>query len=252
MAGYNQSTDEPLKPKLKLLPKNSLRQPVVEKILNQMINLVNTIIDQYGTIDEIRIELARELKQSLDERNATFKRNNDNEKLNKSIADKLAKDYHVKANRRNIEKWRLYQETDGDCLYCGNKIELSDFLNGDESDVEHVIPKTKLFDDSFQNKVISHRKCNKAKDNLTAYDYMLTQSADSLHRFEESVAQLRRALLALIGVRRHRQVDDRDLSAKAIGECLKKWTRRPVGGFRLDNCYDKHKERNVYHVEAMA
>lgn len=198
MAGYNHSdsiTSEEnlirsLKEKLRLLPKNSLRQPVVEKILNQMINLVNSIIDQYGKPDEIRIELARELKQSLDERNTTFSNNLKRERDNKIIADSLAKDYHVKANRRNIEKWRLYEQTDGQCLYCGNKVELADFLNGDESDVEHIIPKAKLFDDSFQNKVISHRKCNKAKDNLTAYDYMLTQSSADLHRFEESIAQL--------------------------------------------------------------
>jgi CRISPR-associated endonuclease Csn1 len=75
-------------------------------------------------------------------------------------------------------------------LYCGNKIELADFLNGDESDVEHIIPKAKLFDDSFQNKVISHRRCNKAKGDSTAYDYMLTQSTEQLSRYEESVAQL--------------------------------------------------------------
>jgi len=198
LAGYKHSDSHtveenltrPLKDKLKLLPKNSLRQPVVEKILNQLINLVNAIIDQYGKPDEIRIELARELKQSLDERNNAFKNNSKRESENKGIALRLATEYHVKANRRNIEKWRLYEQTDGCCLYCGNKIELADFLNGDESDVEHIIPRAKIFDDSFQNKVISHRSCNKAKDNSTAYDYMLTQSEQQLHRFEESVAQL--------------------------------------------------------------
>jgi CRISPR-associated endonuclease Csn1 len=47
-----------------------LRNPVVEKILNQMINVVNTIIDnsKMGRPDEIRIELARELKKSASER----------------------------------------------------------------------------------------------------------------------------------------------------------------------------------------
>jgi CRISPR-associated endonuclease Csn1 len=198
LAGYNHSdsmTSEenlirPLKDKLKLLPKNSLRQPVVEKILNQLINLVNAIIEQYGKPDEIRIELARELKQSLEERNNTFINNTKLEKENKGIAERLQRDYRVKANRRNIEKWRLYDQTNGSCLYCGNKIELADFLNGDESDVEHIIPKAKIFDDSFQNKVISHRRCNKEKNNSTAYDYMLTQSSDHLQRFEESVAQL--------------------------------------------------------------
>jgi CRISPR-associated endonuclease Csn1 len=198
LAGYNhsdsltkaQNLSKPLKDKLKLLEKNSLRQPVVEKILNQLINLVNAIIDQYGRPDEIRVELARELKQSLTERNAAFVNNNKRERENKGIAVRLQNEYRVKANRRNIEKWRLYEQTNGQCLYCGNKIELADFLNGDESDVEHIIPKARLFDDSFQNKVISHRKCNKAKADSTAYDYMLTQSAEHLNRYEESIALL--------------------------------------------------------------
>jgi CRISPR-associated endonuclease Csn1 len=71
-AGYNHSdsfTSEQnlgrnLLVKIKPIPKNSLRQPVVEKILNQMVNVVNAIIEAHGKPDEIRIELARELKQS--------------------------------------------------------------------------------------------------------------------------------------------------------------------------------------------
>src|SRR5690606_8292326 len=76
LAGYNHSRSETaeelmnkiLKEKLDILPKNSLRNPVVEKILNQMVNLVNQIIDEYGKPDEVRIELARELKKTADER----------------------------------------------------------------------------------------------------------------------------------------------------------------------------------------
>ncbi len=59
-----------LKPRLELLRKNSLRQPVVEKILNQMINVVNALIDKENDrleseglpgnfhFDEIRIEVS--------------------------------------------------------------------------------------------------------------------------------------------------------------------------------------------------
>ncbi|WP_394364234.1 type II CRISPR RNA-guided endonuclease Cas9, partial [Formosa algae] len=71
LAGYNHSNSitkeenlkRELKDKLELLSKNSLRNPVVEKILNQLVNVVNQIIDSYGKPDEIRIELARELKK---------------------------------------------------------------------------------------------------------------------------------------------------------------------------------------------
>ncbi len=70
-ANYNHSSSltaeeqlkRELKSKLELLPKNSLRNPVVEKILNQLVNVVNAIIEDknLGNPDEIRVELAREL-----------------------------------------------------------------------------------------------------------------------------------------------------------------------------------------------
>ena len=53
---------------LQQIPRNSLRNPVVEKILNQMINVVNQLILAYGKPDEIRVELARELKKNRKER----------------------------------------------------------------------------------------------------------------------------------------------------------------------------------------
>ena len=42
------------------IQKNELRQPIVEKILNQLVNVVNALLEKEGTIDEIRVELARE------------------------------------------------------------------------------------------------------------------------------------------------------------------------------------------------
>lgn len=59
---------KPLVDTIPLLSRNSLRNPVVEKILNQMINVVNAVSESYGKPDEIRIEMARELKKSATER----------------------------------------------------------------------------------------------------------------------------------------------------------------------------------------
>ena len=71
LAGYNHSKsvtaeelmNKILKEKLDILPKNSLRYPVVEKILNQLVNLVNQIIDEYGKPDEVRIRVGSRTKK---------------------------------------------------------------------------------------------------------------------------------------------------------------------------------------------
>lgn len=167
---------------LKPVPKNSLRQPVVEKILNQMVNLVNGIIMQYGRPDEIRIELARELKQSREERNERGKAMNKRERENEDIAKGLA-EYGLRATRNNIIKWRLYEEIDEKdkklnamCIYCGQPISRTEAIKGTEVDVEHIIPKSKLFDDSQSNKTLAHRNCNRNKNDMTAFDFMKGKS----------------------------------------------------------------------------
>ena len=198
-AGYNHSdflTKEDniarkLADKLKLLPKNSLRQPVVEKILNQLINLVNALIEnpKYGRPDEIRVELARELKQSREERNETFSRNNEMEAYHTKIRNLLLEHPEFpkkKVTRKDIERYKLWEEFGNRSPYEPNKIiGVAKLFNG-EYDVEHIIPKSRVFDDSFSNKTICPRYLNSgdlAKNQMTAYDFMQKQSEDKFNDF---------------------------------------------------------------------
>ncbi|MDA3615444.1 type II CRISPR RNA-guided endonuclease Cas9 [Polluticaenibacter yanchengensis] len=181
-------TDE----KLSLLPKNSLRQPVVEKILNQMINIVNAIIDKYGKPVEVVIEMARELKQSKDERDATDKLNAFNKKVNDKVAVAL-KELGLPATKRFIEKYKFISPTRdksweasqvvNQCIYCGDSFGIVEALNGDAFDVDHIVPKALLFDDSQTNKVLVHRRCNGHKTNQTAYDYIAKKGEVELNAY---------------------------------------------------------------------
>jgi len=196
-AGYDHShsitKDEnllrPVLEKLKPIEKNSLRQPIVEKILNQMINLVNAVIDKYGKPDEIRIELARELKQSKEERSKAEKDINQRNRENEFISKRLA-EYGLRATRNNILKWRLYEEINNQdkklnaiCIYCGQPISLLEAIKGHDVDIEHIIPKSRLFDDSQSNKTLAHRHCNKNKNDRTAFDFMKSKSDQELQDY---------------------------------------------------------------------
>ena len=164
-----------LKSRLPQLQKNELRQPVIEKVLNQMVNVVNALLDKYGEIDEIRVELARELKQSKDERNEVFLRNNKRERENAEIIKRI-EEYGVRPSRSRIQKYRLWEESNQICFYCGNTVGVKEFLSGVDAEIEHIIPRSLFFDDSFSNKVCACRACNQEKGNRTAYDYMQSKS----------------------------------------------------------------------------
>ena len=182
--GYNHSrhslTKEELdqkvyKERLELLPKNSLRNPVVEKILNQMINVINAIIDEYGKPDGIRIEMARELKSSAIERESRTRAISQGNAENQRIREILEKEFALSyISRNDIIKYKLYEELKPNgfkTLYSDTYIP-KDKLFSKDFDIEHIIPKARLFDDSFSNKTLEARDINLAKSSKTAFDFI--------------------------------------------------------------------------------
>lgn len=170
-----------LKDKLELLPRNSLRNPVVEKILNQMINVVNNIVDEYGKPDEIRLELARELKKSAKERDELTKSINETTKLHEQYVEQLQKEFGLShVSRNDIIRYKLYKELESNghkTLYTNTYIP-REKLFSKEFDIEHIIPQAKLFDDSFSNKTLEARQANLDKSNTTAFDFVATKYGD--------------------------------------------------------------------------
>jgi CRISPR-associated endonuclease Csn1 len=202
IAGYNHSSsvtkDENLKRELKEkldeLPKNSLRNPVVEKILNQLVNVVNTLIDTYSErdsktgkitnyfkFDEIRIELARELKKNAKERaeltQSVNKAKDNHEKFRKTLQSEFG---ILNPTRNDIIRYKLYLELAPNgykTLYTDTYIP-QEKLFSKEFDIEHIIPKARLFDDSFSNKTIEVRQANIDKSDATAFDYVRSRLGD--------------------------------------------------------------------------
>ncbi len=176
----------------RLLPieKGELRQPVVEKVLNQLVNLVNALMAEHGRFDEIRVELARELKQSREERESATKRMSSNQRDNDTIAKRIKEEYHLTPTRSRIQKFKMWEETGHTCIYCGAAVNVNEFLLGSGVEVEHIIPRSVLFDDSFSNKACACRKCNQEKGNKTAYDFMSSRREGELQAYVERVNDL--------------------------------------------------------------
>ena len=203
MAGYNHSArsltkqelaNKEYKSRLDIIKRNSLRNPVVEKILNQMINVINEIIKTYGKPDEIRIEMARELKKSQEERellDAAIRKNTaESEKLRKELEEEFPIQ-HV--TRNDILRYKLYNELKLNgykTLYSNTYIPREELFSK-RFDIEHIIPQSRLFDDSFSNKTLEVRDINIEKGNMTAYDYVAGKYDDKyLVDYESRVEEL--------------------------------------------------------------
>ncbi len=201
MAGYNHSSsltkehnnDRVLKDTLELLKKNSLRNPVVEKILNQMINVINAIMNDpgMGKPDEIRVELARELKNNNEQRSEMTKAINNSTAEHEQIRKLLHTEFGIhRVTRNDIIRYKLWKECDGVSIYTGKPIEPSKLFTKDY-DIEHIIPKSRLFDDSFSNKTICERQLNIDKSNKTAYSFLKEKvSPEEFDQYEKRVKSL--------------------------------------------------------------
>lgn len=182
------------KDRLDILPKNSLRNPVVEKILNQMINVINGVIDTYGKPDEIRVELARELKKNAAERQSMTEAINKSTKENKEIEEILKRDFgmtHI--SRNSIIRYKLYMELKDNgfkTLYSNTYIPREDLFSK-RFDIEHIIPQSRLFDDSFANKTLESKDINITKGDMTAIDFVADKyGQEGVERYKSTVDML--------------------------------------------------------------
>jgi CRISPR-associated endonuclease Csn1 len=179
--------------------------PIVKQIVNETIQVVKDIWRQYGRPDEICIEMARQLKKTNDERkelSGINYRNQEDKRRIKAILRELKVgdpeslsdidrmrileengNYSAQANylkffkkaaeptRTEIEKYRLWVEQNCISPYTGKPIQLSRLFTRDY-DVDHIIPRSRYYDDSMGNKVIVESWANAEKDNLTAMQYI--------------------------------------------------------------------------------
>lgn len=202
-AGYRHSKDSLTKEEiqnkvlvdhLENIPKNTLRNPVVEKILNQMVNVVNALVDRYGQIDEVRIELARELKKNADERDKLNRANRESQKNNENYRNILKSEFNIaNPSSNDILRYRLYLELAKNgfkTLYSNTYLKKEDLFTN-KFDIEHIIPKARLFDDSSSNKTLEAREINIEKGNDTAFDYVMKKyGEDGAEQYRKRVDDL--------------------------------------------------------------
>lgn len=96
--------------------------------------------------------------------------NSENNKEKLEEVDKIRK--NVKPTTNEIIKYKLWLEQGYISPYTGRLIPLSDLFTT-KYQIEHIIPQSRLFDDSLSNKVICESEVNELKGNKTALEFIL-------------------------------------------------------------------------------
>lgn len=87
-------------------------------------------------------------------------------------------------------KFKLWEETQGLCIYCGKSIQADDFINGVTSDIEHIIPQRFGGRSVLDNITVACRVCNREKGDLTAIDYILSRPPEVIRDYFARIRML--------------------------------------------------------------
>ena len=149
--------------------------------MNQLVNVINAILsdEKMGKPDEIRIELARELKANNEQRNKMTSNIARATKEHEQYRTILSSEFGIpRVTKNDIIRYKLWLECNKISIYTGLPIEASKLFSK-EYDIEHIIPKSRLFDDSFSNKTICERNLNIEKSNKTAFSFLAEKYTDA-------------------------------------------------------------------------
>lgn len=202
---------------LKNFKQHSLRNPIVEQVVTETLRTVIDIWRKYGRIDEIHVELGREMKNPADKRKRMTAQIQENENTNLRIKtilqelinpeyevenvrpyspmqheilkiyeeyaidnlDKNDKDFdfvnkiskNAQPSKSDIIRYKAWLEQKYRSPYTGKTIPLGKLFTS-AYQIEHVIPQSRYFDDSFSNKVICEAEVNQLKDRQLGYEFI--------------------------------------------------------------------------------
>ena len=219
---------------LKEFKQHSLRNPIVEQVVTETLRTVRDIWKQESQIDEIHLELGREMKNPADKRKRMTERILENENTNLRIKallmefkndpeienvrpyslsqqdilriyeenalDNLTKDdkdfdfvskisKSAQPSKADITRYKCWLEQKYRSPYTGEMIPLAKLFTS-AYEIEHVIPQSRYFDDSFSNKVICEAEVNKLKDRQLGFEFIKNHKGEKVQISQGKVVEI--------------------------------------------------------------
>lgn len=148
---------------------NAYTSPQNKKAIRQTIKVVNDIqrAMKGQAPTSISIEFTRKPESNSD---ITKSRGKQVEKIYKELSDNISKDLknELKTNKKNLsDKLYLYFMQKGQDIYTGESIDIDNLIN---YDIDHIIPRSYMKDDSLNNRVLTNHQTNDDKGDKTPLD----------------------------------------------------------------------------------
>lgn len=151
-----------------------ITNPLVRQAVQEVRKLVNELLREYvykpgHTLESIHVELAREAKLSAEKRYELLKTQRENRIRREAAREEIPDG--IKPTRRTVNRYLLWKEQDGVCLYSGKNISISQLFS-EQVDVDHILPRWRSLDDSLMNKVVVFSSENRDKSDKTPAEWL--------------------------------------------------------------------------------
>lgn len=152
----------------------SITNPIVSSVVRETLKQIVHLIHETGKVPgKINIELARDLGKSMDERNEitrgldkrTTERNNHREEAAKILTCSPSS-----VSDEELLKYELRQEQGGHCAYSGEVISDGELFTA-QLQIDHILPRSRSHDNSYDNKVLVFTSANQNKGSRTPFEF---------------------------------------------------------------------------------
>lgn len=213
--------------------------PVVLRSINETRKGLNCLIRLYGSPAEIHVEVADDVARSYLERKRIQKMQRDHEKTRDAIKKKIAEILHcaeAEVKGIQIERYKLYMEQEGKCLYSGRELDLEMVLDTQSHayEVDHIIPYSLILDNTLANKALVCGNENQAKGQQTPLMYLKGEKKEA---FIERVKAEKKRTSHPISNKKYDYLMLATLYGKEAKEILTGWKSRNINDTRYITKY---------------
>lgn len=175
---------------------NDIRNPVVQHLMREMRRQVRSICHEFGFWPgRVNIELLREVGKSVRERQEIERGQKKRARERQSAREYLAKLWGKEPSDSEVKRYELWKEQKECCAYAQligtesykatpeGHIPL-DWLKGDQYvQIDHILPRSRTFDNSMANQCLCLSNVNQNKLNQTPFEWHGRHDPEAWNRY---------------------------------------------------------------------
>ena len=138
--------------------------PATKRGIYQALKIVEELVDYIGYEPKnISIEMARSEEEKVRKDSRKDYINNLYKGCKDSIENYKKLKHELDSHEITSQRLFLYFIQEGKCLYTGTPLNIEDIENQSLYEIDHIIPRSLIKDDSIDNKALVLKECNQAK-----------------------------------------------------------------------------------------